>query len=795
MRSALTRYSWRQLTRHRARTGFTVATLTASVLGVWLFAVPRDFDAAMNEQVDADLIHDAIMWPDGVVIDDADLASLRDIPNIARLDVRTSYVTETRIGDRTGDVWLVGVRDFDDQQVNVIDVDAGRAPGFDESLLEALTDPVNELSGLGAPRIGETVMVRDSRSELVPLSITGEGTSIYFSHNASEWIPVLYVPVEVIWELAPWDDLFTEVDFAVADRDDASLSATAEAVGDQLAELKPSVKYNQLLEVRPAGQWPGEDDFNNFLILFWVIAGLSVVSALVLVASTMTTLVREQTREIGIMKSVGGRRRRIVAAYLTTSAALGLTGTVLGIAIGLPMANLLNNYFGRFQGVHPGWRVSWFAIGLSVAVGIGATMLASLPALMRGTRVTVREALGQPGSDASFGRSIVDRLVSRAHWMPRTAQLGLRAAARRKTRSVATQLQVALAVGLMLGFTSLAITVIEVSEQSRLAEGGDIELYSFGDGRPLNHAAADLVAGIDGVDRVQPIVGADVLIGDTDTFIWGLPPDPVFDYDLSDGRWFTAQENEREALVAVVGPALVTLHGLEVGEKVRVETLAGPADLEIVGVDSTLVGDGLALFIPIDTVLSWSGRTEPTWFWITTTSHDTGDIDRVATGIRDTLDERGYGYRADPRYLERAADRSEDRLIITIIFALGIPVVAMGMIGLVSAMTTNILERTREIGILRSIGARARDIRRVFLAEAVALVVLGWLTGIAVGWVVGRIILRALNESFNVTFPHRYPLWPLAASLVVTLLVAYVVLRRPLRRSGQLPPSAALRYE
>ena len=795
MRSALTRYSWRQLTRHRARTGFTVATLAAAVLGVWLFAAPRDFDAAMNEQVREDLIHDAILWPDGVVIDDADLGSLRNVPNIEHLDVRTAYVTEMRMGDRTGDVWLVGVRDFDDQQVNVIDVDAGRVPEYDDSRLEALTDPVNELSGLGAPQIGDTVTVRDSRSQLVPLSITGEGTSIYFSHNSSEWIPVLYVPVEVIWELAPWDNRFTEVDFSVTVRDDAALAATADAVREQLAELKPSMEYNALIQVRPAGEWPGEDDFRNFLILFWVIAGVSLVSALALVASTMTTLVREQTREIGIMKSVGGRRRRIVANYLATSALLGLAGTVVGTAVGLPMTNLLTNYLGRFQGVHPGWRVSWLALGLSVAVGVGGTLLASLPALLRGTRVTVREALGQPGSDGSFGGSTVDRLVSRARWLPRTAQLGLRAAARRKTRSIATQLQIALAVGLLLGFTSLAITIIEVSEQSRLAEGGDIELYSFGDGRPLNRNTADLVAGIDGVDRVQPIVGASVLVGDTDTFIWGLPSDPVFGYELSDGRWFTAEENEREELVAVVGPALVTLYDLEVGDTVRVETLAGAVDLEIVGIDSTLVGDGQALFIPIDAALSLSQRTHPTWFWITTTSRDIGDIDRVATEIRDTLDQGLYSYKVDLRYLERAADRAEDRTIITIIFALGIPIVAMGMIGLVSAMTTNILERTREIGILRSIGARARDIRRIFLAEAVALVVLGWLIGIAVGYLVGRIILGALNESFNVTFTQRYPLWPLAAALVVTLVVALIVVRRPLRRAGRLPPSEALRYE
>ena len=132
---------------------------------------------------------------------------------------------------------------------------------------------------------------------------------------------------------------------------------------------------------------------------------------------------------------------------------------------------------------------------------------------------------------------------------------------------------------------------------------------------------------------------------------------------------------------------------------------------------------------------------------------------------------------------------------LQIIMSLGIPVVAMGMIGLVSAMTSNILERTREIGILRSIGARARHIRRVFLAEAVALVVAGWLLGIAVGYVIARIVLRAMNDAFDVSFTLRYPAWPMLVALVLTLVVAAAVLRRPLRRAGRLSPSTALRYE
>lgn len=798
MASALSRHSWRQLSRHRGRTTFTLLTLVAAVVGVWLFAAPRNFDAEMNERVESDVLHDAILRPNGVLLDERDLATLRSVPGIEHLDARATHVTEMRVGDVTSDVWLVGVEDFSDQRVNVVDVDEGRAPVFDAGVFEAMSDPANSLSGIAnTGAAGDTVMVRSARSGFEPVAIVGEGTSVYWAHNASEWIPVLYVPVELVWEFAPWGHpLFTQVEFSVAPRDDASLSTAVDAVRDHLADVKPAVQYNQLVEVRPVGEWPGEDDFDNFLVLFWVIAGVSLVSALALVASTMTTLMREQASEIAIMKSVGGRRRRIIGNYLSTSALLGFGGTVFGCAIGYPLATFLTSYLGRFQGVEPGWRLSWLALWLSVAVGVGGTVLASLPALWRGTRITVRDGLRAPQGDLAFGGSAVDRFVTRARWLPRTAQLGLRAWARRKTRSVATQLQIALAVGTLLGFGSLAITMIEVSEQSRLAEGGDIELYGADSpGRPLDDRAARTAAGVSGVDRVQPTVGADVLVGDTDTFAWGLPADPVFAYELSSGRWFTEQENEDEARVAVVGPALATVGDIAVGDAVRAETLAGPLLLEVVGIDSTLVGDGLALFVPIDTVLSVDRRTEPSWFWITTDSRDTADIDRVATDIRAALDAQRYAYELDLRYLERAADRQEDRTIVTIIFSLGVPVVAMGMIGLVSAMTTNVVERRREVGVLRSIGARARDIRRIFLAEAVVLVVLGWLMGIAVGYVIARIIIGAMSDAFDVSFDLRYPLWPIGLALLLTLFVGVVVVRRPLRRAARLAPSEALRYE
>ena len=88
---------------------------------------------------------------------------------------------------------------------------------------------------------------------------------------------------------------------------------------------------------------------------------------------------------------------------------------------------------------------------------------------------------------------------------------------------------------------------------------------------------------------------------------------------------------------------------------------------------------------------------------------------------------------------------------------LGLLIVAISMVGLVNAITMSVLERTREIGVLRCIGARARDIRRIFAAEGLAVSLAGWLLGIPLGYALARmfswLLLKVVGIDFGFTFP------------------------------------------
>jgi putative ABC transport system permease protein len=105
-----------------------------------------------------------------------------------------------------------------------------------------------------------------------------------------------------------------------------------------------------------------------------------------------------------------------------------------------------------------------------------------------------------------------------------------------------------------------------------------------------------------------------------------------------------------------------------------------------------------------------------------------------------------------------------------------------------------VLERTREIGMLRSVGARARDVRRIFATEGLVVAVCGWLAGVPLGYLFARAISWASGEAVGLeiafVFPPGYALLALAGTVILALLV----MLGPIRRAVRFKPGEAIRY-
>lgn len=234
--------------------------------------------------------------------------------------------------------------------------------------------------------------------------------------------------------------------------------------------------------------------------------------------------------------------------------------------------------------------------------------------------------------------------------------------------------------------------------------------------------------------------------------------------------------------------------GIAVGDRVRLTTAAGPAELRVVGIAANLQENGTVLFVPITRMRRLIGAADGYDFSIGTTSSDHGAIDRTATRVEDALTAHGYQPATELTYASRADEVARNRTLATTITVLGFLIVAITMVGLAGSITMSVLERRREIGVLRSIGARARDVRPIFATEGLVLALLGWIVGVPLGYALDRLLIWLVKESLRIEIELAFPLWNLPLALGGTVALTLLVILPPLRRAVPLRPGEALRY-
>jgi putative ABC transport system permease protein len=125
---------------------------------------------------------------------------------------------------------------------------------------------------------------------------------------------------------------------------------------------------------------------------------------------------------------------------------------------------------------------------------------------------------------------------------------------------------------------------------------------------------------------------------------------------------------------------------------------------------------------------------------------------------------------------------------------------AVASIGIVNTLVMAILERRREIGIMKAIGASDGDVKKLFFAEAGAMGILGGIVGVILGWAIGQVINLGTNiylkrQSLPPEHFWAVPWWLVAFALVFAFAVSLISGLYPAGRAARLDPVQALRYE
>ncbi len=797
--SALLIKSWKDLSRRKARTVLTVLTVALGVMGIGLFAITPLADRAVKAELAAENMHHVGIRLNGIILTEGQLDHLEGLANVDRVSQRLVLPVKVEVNGRPKSALLIGLRDYDNQAVDVIRVVSGESPKG----MEVLSDQSNEINSVMAVSAGDMVVAQDQDGLPVYLRVSGVGKNFIHGAAARSGTPVFYTSMEAVEHIGGRTG-FTFLGFALKNTNPSVMNQTVEVIRRDLASRTSVVTFDDLADVRKEGYWEGREIFATLMGFVGILAVLILFVSLFLISNTMNTMISEQTREIAMMKAIGATRGTVFRSFLTTSAIVGLLGSGIGAALGIAAAHIVGGTF-SFQGFgyKPPFAIHWPTVFISIAIGVGVVLAASLPALVRTLRISVVKGLESHGISADFGQGFLDRTLMGIRGVPRVAQMGIRNALRRKGRSVATVLQVAFAVGVVIamlnlgdGLTEATVNAYDTMKWDMWAQVADSPT------NPTVVGQTGRLARIEGVASAEPVMAVTTELRDRKLLTYGYVQDTAaVDYpttllERGEGRWWTAEEAKAAARVVVIGEALSKFENIELGDNVELMTATGAEDFKVVGIDTAFTNNGQFVYAPLETLqdVLEKGRAVNGFFLFTDTK-DHRAIDTTTRRVQGDLE--GDGHRTDVMVNYVAAERNviQNEALANVFLAVSFIVVLIVLIGLVSTLVMNILDRTTEIGMLRCIGAQSRDVRRVFSSEGLFLAFLGWIVGLPVGYAVYQIIVTATQSAMKLTLPPSYAVAYIGWSLVFALVGTVIVIAFPLRRATRMKPGDALRYE
>jgi putative ABC transport system permease protein len=513
----------------------------------------------------------------------------------------------------------------------------------------------------------------------------------------------------------------------------------------------------------------------------------------ILVINLLTAMMASQVRQIGVMKAIGGTRWQIARIYFSQALFLGIAAVVVSIPLGLLGARALCRYMAIFLNFDiNSFAVPFWVYLLVALVGIAAPLAAAAYPVWKGSGVPVRVALADFGlAQTRFGASSFDRVLARFSGVFRPLILAIRNSFRRRARLALTL--VTLAAGGLFFLAALNVRASMINTLDRMFAARKFDLMVILRDTYEQEKVQRALAGTPGVKRVEGWLGTEGSIGGNDFAVFALPGDTqLLDLEIIEGRWLTPADTDA---VVVNNTLAGRFRQLRVGQDVLLKIEGVEKNWRVVGLAREAFSPGIA-YVPMSAVQTGSAK----FINSLRLSLDQTDEDSIAT-IKADLDRRleQNGMRA-----RTSTSKGEQRfgfdqhmvMIYVFLIVMSSIIGCVGGLGLMTTMSLNVLERRREMGVLRAIGATPRIVWIMVVVEGLVVGLLSWTIAAVLAWpiskVVGNTIVRVMFRSgLDFTFePVGLVVW-----LLMTVGLSAAASFVPAWRASRATVREALAYE
>jgi putative ABC transport system permease protein len=588
------------------------------------------------------------------------------------------------------------------------------------------------------------------------------------------------------------------------------------------------------------------DEILGFLQTFLLVfAGVSLVVGVFIIINTFSILVAQRSRELALLRAMGASRRQVNRSVLVEATVVGLVGSTAGLGVGYLLALGLRWLFGVFglDLSRADFPMTWQAVFWSYAVGVGVTAIAALLPARRAARIApiaaLRDDVALP--EATLRRRVLIGTVlvvlgagAMAFGLSREGNLALigigggillvligvtmmsaflgqpvlslfgviyrrlfgmvgRLAAQnalrnpRRTGATASALMVGLAL-----MTMMSIFGSSASASTDAAIGKSLTsqfIVSNVVGQPFSTDVAEQIGRLDGVSGVTELRSAfpDLKGGGS---AWTVGVDPkafqlAFSIPTVAGSF------------AALGPGTVAISesqakdkGFKVGDSITMKFQAKDIKLRVVALfpsNPAVPGDYI---VTPDTLEK--GGLAPLDAMVMVTKKPGASTNAVRDGIEGVVKDLPTVTVKDPEGFAAEQKEQVNQFLYLIYGLLGLSVI-IAILGVINTLSLSVIERTREVGLLRAVGLTRRHIRTMIRLESVVVAVLGGVLGTVLGVLFGATMVRALKEDGLTELAIPWPL--LGAFLLLAAVAGVLAAVFPARRAARLDVLKAIGTE
>ncbi|MBN1812469.1 MAG: ABC transporter permease [Anaerolineae bacterium] len=776
---------WRDLMCSKARTTLVVLSIAVGVfvLGVLLGAYGMMVDGLEREWQASIPVH-VTLW--GQFGEEAEHAVLRDgaVVDVERL-VDTTLLWRLEFEADWHETRVTARQDYAAQRMGLISLADGRWPEGRTLVVESTTAQDYGV----AP--GSVVIVQSGRHER-RLEVVG------VVHDPDAGLPPsfggrpdFYATPETITWLTGVD--YNRLDVRIASPDVAQASEVADRLRGRLDDLGMPASGAW---VRNTDEHWSKDPLNTLLLILVSSGALSLALSVFLIVNTMNAIVAQQVWQIGVMKVVGATDARAARVYLAAGLIYGELALMLSVPLGAVGAYRLAAWALGILSITIGpFHVVPQVILLQIGVGLAVPLLAALVPVVNGAQVTVHKAISTYGLGGGFGRGPLDHLLGSIRRLPRPVAISLRNTFRHKARVTLTLAALALGGALFMAIVSVQASCSNTIEVIADDSGADATVH-FARAYRVERLVA-VTEQTPGVTEVEVWKRWSVRLkladgGERSILIVGLPPDSeILRPRVIDGRRLRPGDGN----AILLNSKVAFEYGIAVGDEVRFDLDDRETVWTVIGL---VLNAEERSFVPFEALSRETGSRNIGWeVTVVAQAHDPDAQRRLVDDLRSVY--AMHRFEVDDftsAFDNREKVQSRFGLILWVLLTIALLAAGVGGIGLMGTMSINVVERRREIGVMRATGATSAAVAAIFVAEGVVVGVLSWVLAVPLSYPGARLFSDTVGQALlRSPFEFVYSVEGMGLWLAVVIVISVLASLVPALRATRVSVREALAYE